>query len=64
MTPPSRDDRTPADRVNDIETILQVMSEAVRQALMRHKQAGNQVVVWRNGRAEWIQPDDIPVETR
>ena len=54
--------RTPAERVNDIPRILEEMSLAVREALLSHKRAGNPVAVWRNGRVEWIQPDDIPVD--
>ncbi len=33
----------------------------MREALLRHKQAGNPIAVWRDGRVEWIQPEDIPV---
>ena len=39
-----------------IETILQ---RAVREALLRHKQAGNPIAVWRNERVEWIEPEDV-----
>jgi hypothetical protein len=28
--------------------------------LRDHKLAGNPVVVWRNGRVEWISPEEIP----
>jgi hypothetical protein len=51
----------PADRLEDLPRILRAMTDAVRQALWRHKQAGNPVAVWRNGRVEWIAPEDIPV---
>jgi len=48
--------------VEDIPRILEALREAVREALLRHKQAGNPVVVWRDGRVVWIPPEDIPVE--
>ena len=53
-------DLTPAERANDIPRILRALRAAVQDALRRHKQAGNPVAVWRNDRAEWIQPEDIP----
>lgn len=62
MTPTSADLRTPAERVADVPRILQALNQAVRDALLRHKRAGNPVAVWRNGKVEWIQPEDIPVE--
>jgi len=53
-------DLTPAERVEDIPRILEAMRTAVREALKRHKQAGNPVAVWRSGRVEWIPPEEIP----
>jgi len=50
----------PADRINDHSRILEALRQAVREALLDHKRAGNPVAVWQNGRVEWIQPDDIP----
>ena len=61
MKPDSEDFRTPAERVADVPRIMQAMNQAVRDALLRHKRAGNPVAVWRNGQVEWIQPEDIPV---
>ena len=34
----------------------------MKDALKRHKQAGNPVVVMREGQLVWLQPDDIHVE--
>lgn len=62
MTETSDSHLTPAERVHDLPRILREMRQAVREALMRHKQAGNPVAVWRNGRVEWIRPEDIPTE--
>ena len=34
---------------------------AVREALLKHKRAGNPVPVERDGKLVWLQPDDIDV---
>ncbi|MBI2919083.1 MAG: hypothetical protein HYY01_13995 [Chloroflexi bacterium] len=60
MTRASKPDPPPEQRVDDIPRILEEMRRAVREALARHKQAGNPVAVWRNDRVEWISPEDIP----
>lgn len=41
--------------------IDKALKEAVQEALMRHKQAGNPIVVWRGGKMVWLQPEDISV---
>ncbi len=41
--------------------IDQALEAAVREALKHHKQAGNPIVVWRNGELHWIQPEEIPL---
>ena len=35
------------------------MTAAVREAVRRHKQLGNPVAVWREGRVVWLQPHEI-----
>jgi hypothetical protein len=59
------DDATPSsnslsERVRDVRLIEQALVRAVRAALLRHKQAGNPVAVWRDDRVVWIEPEDIP----
>ena len=34
---------------------------AVRDALKMHKQAGNPIAVWENGRVVWIEPEQIEI---
>lgn len=46
----------------DPEKITQALAQGVRDALLKHKQAGNPVVVWREGKAVWIAPEDILVD--
>ena len=38
------------------------VQEAVREALLQHKRAGNTVVSWRDGKIELIPPEKIPVD--
>ncbi|MBM2811005.1 MAG: hypothetical protein HW416_1764 [Chloroflexi bacterium] len=50
------------ERVANIPRNLHAMRQAVCEALLQHKRAGNPVAVWRNGRVEWIPPQDIPLD--
>lgn len=45
-----------------MEDIYRAADEAVRQALRRHKERGESVVVWRYGKVVWLRPEEIPVE--
>jgi hypothetical protein len=58
----SRKDRSSIERVDDVPLILHAMRQGVREALARHKERGNPVVVWRDGRVVWIPAAEIPVE--
>jgi hypothetical protein len=51
-----------SERTERLDEIQQAMKQAVREALIRHKQAGNPVATWRDGRVVWIPPEEIPVE--
>lgn len=39
--------------------IDEAIVEAVREARRRHKEAGNPVAEWRDGKVCWIAPEDI-----
>ncbi|MBI2355105.1 MAG: hypothetical protein HYV06_08765 [Deltaproteobacteria bacterium] len=52
----------------DIDKILsegteidQAVKKAVKEAVLRHKQAGNPIVVMKDGRMVWLKPEDIQV---
>lgn len=45
----------------DRERITGALAAGVRDALRRHKQAGNPVIVCRDGEMVWLQPDQIDV---
>lgn len=44
--------------------IDEALQQAVKEALLKHKKAGNPVVSWKDGKIIWIQPEDIPVEDK
>ena len=44
------------------EEINQAYERAVREALKRHKQAGNSVPIERNGEMVILKPDEIDVD--
>jgi hypothetical protein len=37
------------------------LARGVREALIRHKQAGNPIAVWGDGKVVWIAPEDIDI---
>ena len=45
----------------DKDKITQALTQGVHDALLKHKQAGNPVVVWHDGKMVWLKPEDIPV---
>lgn len=47
--------------ISDRERISQALAEGVKDALKRHKQAGNPVVVMKEGQMVWLKPEEINV---
>ncbi len=60
MTTSRESEPAPVDRVEDVPRILKAMTEAVREALLRHKRLRNPVAVWREGHVVWLPPEEIP----
>ena len=52
----------PAERINDHSRILDALRQAVREALLSHKRAGNPVAVWQNERVVWVSAEQIPAD--
>ena len=44
------------------EKITKALVQGVRDALLKHKKAGNPIVVWRNGKSVLIKPEEIPID--
>jgi hypothetical protein len=52
------------DEIFEEGTLIdRALKQAVQEALLRHKQVGNPIVVWRDGKLVWIKPKEIPVQT-
>lgn len=49
------------EAIADRDTITKALADSVKDALKRHKQAGNPVVVMKDGRMVWLKPEDITV---
>jgi len=46
----------------DMEKMTAAVTRGVHRALWRHKQLGQYVVMWENGRVVHVAPEDIDVE--
>ncbi len=55
-------DSARAARIAEAEAVEAAVQEAVLEALLQHKRAGNPVVSWRDGRVVRVMPEDIPVD--
>jgi hypothetical protein len=42
--------------------ITAALRKGVREALRKHKRAGNPICEWRDGKIVWIPPEKIPVD--
>jgi hypothetical protein len=43
----------------DHALITESICRAVREAVLKHAQAGQPVATWQNGQVVWIQPEEI-----
>ncbi len=59
-----RPDKTESARAffSDRERVETALHRGVRTALWRHKQLGQPIVVWRDGKVVWIPAAEIEVE--
>lgn len=55
--------KTPEKSINEIfaegTLIDKALKQAVREAILQHKRAGNPIVVWRDGKMVWLKPEEI-----
>jgi hypothetical protein len=47
--------------LGDPRPIEKAMQQAVREALSKHRSAGNPIAEWRAGKVVWIPPQEIPI---
>ncbi len=50
-----------AQKLWTAEDIVDAVNRAVTGALKRHKELGQSVVVWRDGKVVWLKPEQIDV---
>lgn len=62
MSDVREDARSPAERVADLPRIQRALRAAVRDALIRHKQAGLPIVIWRDGAIVWVPAEEIVIQ--
>ena len=48
--------------LKDNDKITQALKKAGKQALLKHKQNGNPIATWQDGKVVWIPPEEIEVE--
>jgi hypothetical protein len=44
------------------DAIRKAMERGIRRAVWEHKQLGNPICVWRDGKVVWLQPHEIDIE--
>lgn len=49
--------------LNDSAKVTMILQAGIKQALLKHKQAGNPICEWRDNKVVWISPENIPVGT-
>lgn len=49
---------------NDPDVVQAAMQIGIDDALLKHKQLGNPICVWREGKVIWIAPEKINVKQR
>lgn len=47
--------------LNDSAKVTQIIQAGIRDALLKHKQAGNDVCEWRDNKVVWVPPEKIAV---
>ncbi len=45
--------------IEDGQLIDEALKQGVRDAMLRHKEAGLPVVIYRDGRTVWVKPEDL-----
>ena len=47
--------------MSDAEKVRQIIQSGIKDALLKHKQAGNPICGWKNGKVYWIEAKNISV---
>lgn len=53
-------DRVDIEALMDDGTLIdRALEDAARAARLEHRRSGDPIVVWQNGQAVWVRPDEI-----
>ena len=59
----SKHKKNPEDEIsrifNDTNAVKMAIQTGINAALLRHKQLGNPICVWRDNKVVWIKPEQI-----
>ncbi|MHB1946944.1 MAG: hypothetical protein ACYCQI_02375 [Gammaproteobacteria bacterium] len=58
MKPQKNEDRI-SKIMNNPKEVEKILKAAINDALLKHKQAGNPVCGFKDGKIYWIQPQDL-----
>ncbi len=61
MKPQKSEDRI-SKIMNDPEEVRKILQSAINNALLKHKQAGNPVCGFKDGKIFWVQPQNISLK--
>ena len=50
--------------LNDPSKVTKIIQTGIRDALLKHKQAGNQICVWRDNKVMWIPAEKIVINDK
>ncbi len=59
MMRPQRNEDRISQIMNNPEKIRDIIQSGINAALLKHKQAGNSICEWKNGRVVWVKPENI-----
>lgn len=50
--------------LTDPDRVTKIIQSGIQDALLKHKQAGNQVCEWRDNKVVWIPPEKIVINKK
>lgn len=62
MADANHDEQAAAQRLTQAKAVEAAVREAVQEAVLEHKRAGNPVAAWRHGQVVWIPADQIELD--
>jgi hypothetical protein len=56
-----RNDEEISKLFNDPDKLTIIIQSGIREALLKHKQAGNPICEWKDNKVVWISAENIPI---